>query len=152
MRRIVEVERARVLERSKKNEFSLIANLRFSEPFSNRLAALVGLNDDVDGVELIEHRRVTLFMPVPRAGQADCWESGMPQCVTIAFAFDNGNLAEINCRCQTIETVKPRLAAPPPSKLVLAIEGATKAHRRFRAALIEIGNAHGGGAGQGDFS
>ena len=70
-------------------------NSRLGEPFPHRLAALVGLYDDVDSLDFVEMRAVAVLVPVCGARQAKARDAMMPKSVNVTLALNQNNLASL---------------------------------------------------------
>ena len=87
--RIGDMHLARVLEAVQANEPNPISDEGLPDPAQHALAALIGLNDDVYGLE--PHQVVRIAALVPQAGPGETYgiDAVVPKCMTIALALDD---------------------------------------------------------------
>ena len=72
-----------------------MTNSRLGEPLSHRLAALVGLYDDVDLLDAVEMLSVPILVPVGGARQAKGRDAVMPKSVKVGLALNQHDVAGI---------------------------------------------------------
>ena len=113
------------------------------EPVEHRLAALVGLDHDVDRADPLELRGVAVVLPVVRAGDAERGDLVVPERLGAALALDEDDVAELAGLPQARQPVQAELRALLPAELVLAVDRDAEADRLLVAVAIDVRHAHG---------
>src|SRR5438105_2569206 len=90
-RRIVKVERARVLEALQGDEPRPVSDARLRHPGDHAVPASVGLDDDLDYREAVEMGRVAVLPPRVRPGDSQSRKAQGPERLRIAFPLDESH-------------------------------------------------------------
>ena len=110
--------------------------------FPHRLAALVGLYDDVDSLDPVKMLNVATLVPVGGARQAKGRDAMMPKGVNVALALDQNNSASLARLLDSVEAVEADLGAAFPTEPVVASLSKPEPDREDLAQWAEIGHAN----------
>jgi hypothetical protein len=144
--RIVEVELAHVLVPVEPDQPQPIPHRRLRQPSQQRLAALVGLDDQVNGVDAVEMGSVSLLRPGIRARDPKRRDLVQPQRLRATLALDQYHVAGSCRQFQPLKPVEAWLAALLPHEPLVALlalgQGAPDPRRQLDAVRTQVRHSH----------
>jgi hypothetical protein len=137
-----DVQLRRVLHPVQRYQTYAVTELRAAEPVSNRITALIRLDQDKDLFDALKTTRPLLLLPSGSAWQSDRRKMMPPQRLRIRLAFDHADVTTLASSLQPPKPIKKWLISSSPTKTQVPVHRMTGAHGHDLALFIHVRDAN----------
>src|SRR6478672_3320429 len=102
---------------------------------------MIRFDHDIDRLDALQKRRVTLFPPIGGAGNAERRNAMQPQGMTIALALDENHHSRPLGIDYTVDAIEAWLVARLPSEAIAALQRGAKSDGKLFTSYSAVRNA-----------